>query len=167
MYRAVSKMNVEKECVVYFQYEALPITSEGAPLEGVSGEGQMLAIVIGAGNVLPELEQALLGRKAGEAFEVDIANAYGDLLPNMRQRVPKKYVMRKHVQPGQTTLLNTPNGPQPVTVLKVGLSVVDVDMNHPLAGKNVRFKVEIFEVRPATSEELRHGHAHGPGGHAH
>jgi len=160
-------MNVEKECVVCFQYQALPITSEAAPLEGGYEERQMLAIVVGAGNVLPELEQALLGRKAGDKFEVDIANAYGELLPNMRQRVPKKYVMRKHVQPGQITLLNTPDGRQPVTVLKVGLSVVDVDMNHPLAGKNVRFKVEIIEVRPATGEELRHGHAHGPGGHVH
>jgi len=160
-------MNIEKECVVYFQYQALPITAEGAPIEGVCGEGQMLAIVVGEGNVLPALEHMLIGRKAGEKFEVDIANAYGDPLPDMTQRVPKKYVMRKPVRPGQTTLLNTENGPQPVTVLKVGLSVVDVDMNHPLAGKNVRFQVEIFEVRPATAEELRHGHAHGVGGHTH
>jgi len=161
-------MNIEKECVVYFQYEALPITAEGMPLEGISGEGQTLTIVVGAdNNTLPALEQALIGRQAGEEFEVDIANAYGDPLPDMVQRVPKKYVLRKPIRPGQTTLLSTQTGLQPVTVLKVGLSVVDVDMNHPLAGKNVRFKVQIFEVRPATAEELRHGHAHGKGGHVH
>jgi len=160
-------MNIEKECVVYFHYEALPITAEGEPVEGISVEKQKLAIVVGAGNVLLKLEQALIGRQAGEKFEVDIDNAYGDRQPNMTQRVPKKYVLRKPVRPGQTTLLNTEHGPQPVTVLKVGLSVLDVDMNHPLAGKNVRFKVDILQVRPATAEELRHGHAHGIGGHAH
>jgi len=160
-------MNIEKECVVYFQYEALPITAVGTPLEGISGEGQMLAIVVGSDNTLPALEQALIGRQAGEQFEVDIANAYGDPLPDMVQRVPKKYVLRKPIRPGQTTFVSTQSGPRPVTVLKVGLSVVDVDMNHPLAGKDVRFKVEIFEVRPATAEELRHGHAHGQGGHVH
>jgi len=160
-------MNIEKECVAYFQYEALPITDKGIPVEGRAGKEHTLAIVVGAGNVLPALEQALIGKQAGDTFEVDIAQAYGPVLPNMTQRVSKKYLMQRQVRPGQTALLDTGNGMRPVTVKKVGLSVVDVDMNHPLAGKDVRFKVKIFEVRPATAEELRHGHAHGPGGHAH
>jgi FKBP-type peptidyl-prolyl cis-trans isomerase SlyD len=66
-----------------------------------------------------------------------------------------------------STTLSTRDGPRSVTVLKIGSSVVDVDLNHPLAGKTLRFAVEITEVRDAAEEELAHGHAHGPDGHHH
>ena len=52
-------------------------------------------------------------------------------------------------------------------LLKVGGSVVDIDTNHPLAGVTLNFDIEITDVREATTEELEHGHAHGPGGHHH
>ncbi len=42
-----------------------------------------------------------------------------------------------------------------------------MDFNHQFAGKTLKFKGEVLEVRPATKDELDHGHAHGPGGHHH
>jgi len=54
-----------------------------------------------------------------------------------------------------------------VTVLKVGRFNVDVDANHPLAGIQLTFDVEITDIRDASDEETKHGHAHGPGGHQH
>jgi FKBP-type peptidyl-prolyl cis-trans isomerase SlyD len=53
------------------------------------------------------------------------------------------------------------------TVIKVGSSVIDVDLNHPMAGKTLHFAIEITDVREPTPEELAHGHVHGPGGHQH
>jgi FKBP-type peptidyl-prolyl cis-trans isomerase SlyD len=50
---------------------------------------------------------------------------------------------------------------------KVGSSVIDVDLNHPMAGKTLHFAIEVVDVRDATSEEIEHGHVHGPGGHHH
>jgi FKBP-type peptidyl-prolyl cis-trans isomerase SlyD len=50
---------------------------------------------------------------------------------------------------------------------KIGMSVVDVDLNHPMAGKTLRFDLEIIEVREASAQELDHGHVHGPGGVGH
>jgi FKBP-type peptidyl-prolyl cis-trans isomerase SlyD len=47
------------------------------------------------------------------------------------------------------------------------MSVVDVDLNHPMAGKDLHFSVEIVDVREAAAEELEHGHVHGDGGHQH
>jgi FKBP-type peptidyl-prolyl cis-trans isomerase SlyD len=54
-----------------------------------------------------------------------------------------------------------------MTVKKVGMSVVDLDLNHPMAGKTLDFDVEILEVRPATESELQHKHAHAGDGHQH
>jgi FKBP-type peptidyl-prolyl cis-trans isomerase SlyD len=64
-------------------------------------------------------------------------------------------------------VLNTNFGPRAVTIEKVGMSVVDVDLNHPMAGKDLHFDIEVVEVREATAEELEHGHVHGDGGHQH
>ena len=52
-------------------------------------------------------------------------------------------------------------------MLKVGHFNVDLDLNHPLAGRTLTFDIEIVEVRAATEQELTHGHAHGPHGHDH
>jgi len=52
-------------------------------------------------------------------------------------------------------------------VIKVGRHNVDVDTNHPLAGKELKFDIEVVDVREATMEEVSHRHAHGPGGHQH
>jgi FKBP-type peptidyl-prolyl cis-trans isomerase SlyD len=54
-----------------------------------------------------------------------------------------------------------------MTVLKVGMSVVDVDLNHPMAGKTLEFAVDVVDVREASAEELAHGHVHGDGGVQH
>ena len=64
-------------------------------------------------------------------------------------------------------ILQTEQGPRQVVVVKPGLSQVVVDTNHPLAGRELTFNVEILDVRAATEEELAHGHAHGVGGHNH
>ena len=58
-------------------------------------------------------------------------------------------------------------GHQIVTVAAVDGENITLDTNHPLSGKNLRFKVEILDVRDASAEELSHGHVHGPGGHDH
>jgi FKBP-type peptidyl-prolyl cis-trans isomerase SlyD len=58
-------------------------------------------------------------------------------------------------------------GHQAVTVTHIAGDMVTLDGNHPLAGQNLNFDVEITAVRPATEEELAHGHVHGDGGHHH
>jgi FKBP-type peptidyl-prolyl cis-trans isomerase SlyD len=63
--------------------------------------------------------------------------------------------------------MQTAEGMRAVTVVKAGRHSADVDTNHPLAGQTLNFDIEIMELRPATAEELSHGHAHGPGGHHH
>jgi FKBP-type peptidyl-prolyl cis-trans isomerase SlyD len=66
-----------------------------------------------------------------------------------------------------TVLKLKDGGQRAVTVHKVGMSAIDVDLNHPMAGKALHFDVAIEDVREATEEELKHGHAHAPGAEAH
>jgi FKBP-type peptidyl-prolyl cis-trans isomerase SlyD len=111
----------------------------------------------------------MIDRAAGESFEVVVEpdQAYGPRREGFTQRVPKKHFREARLRPGQETIVNTSMGPRPVTVIKVGATVVDVDLNHPMAGKALQFNVEIIAVREAEPVEIEHGHVHGEGGAQH
>ena len=160
-------MNVEKDSVVRFHYTLRD--PDGSELES-SRDAQPMAVLVGHGGMIPGLEQALSGRAAGDSFTVTVSpeQGYGERHDNLVQRVPKKYFRDPaRLKAGQSAVVGTKQGPRMVTVLKVGMSVVDVDLNHPMAGRTLVFDIEIVEVRPASAEELAHGHVHGEGGHQH
>jgi FKBP-type peptidyl-prolyl cis-trans isomerase SlyD len=159
-------MKIEKDRVVSFHYT---VSEQGQePLESSDGRDP-LVILVGHGNIIPGLEKAMEGREAGDKFEVDVVavDAYGEKREGLSQRVPKKYFKDVRLEPGMQAVLQTNFGPRAVTIQKVGMSVVDVDLNHPMAGKDLHFAIEIVDVREASAEEVEHGHVHGEGGHHH
>ena len=164
-------MKIEKDRVVQFHYSVNERSAHEAGEEAIesSKDREPLAILIGHGNIIPGLETAMDGREAGEKFEVDVvaAEAYGERREGLTQRVPKKHFKGARLEPGMQAVLPTNFGPRAVTIQKVGMSVVDVDLNHPMAGKDLHFAIEIVEVREASAEEIEHGHVHGDGGHHH
>ena len=94
--------------------------------------------------------------------------AYGPRIESKTDRISAKYLKHEgKLRPGQIVSIQTDNGRQSATVLKVGKFNVDIDLNHPLAGQTISFDVEITAIRAATAEETSHGHAHGAGGHQH
>ena len=159
-------MKIEKDRVVRFHYSVAEQGQE--PVETSQG-GEPLAILFGHGNIIPGLEKAMDGREAGEKFSVDVpaAEAYGEKREGLTQRIPKKHFGDQRLVPGMQVVLNTNFGPRAVTIEKVGMSVVDVDLNHPMAGKDLHFDIDVVDVREASAEELEHGHVHGEGGHQH
>ncbi|HUH91497.1 MAG TPA: peptidylprolyl isomerase [Lysobacter sp.] len=159
-------MKIEKDRVVSFHYS---VAEQGKESLETSEGREPLMILVGHGNIIPGLEKAMEGHQAGDKFsaEVTAAEAYGEVQPGMIQRVPKKYFKGSKLAPGMQVVLQTKFGPRPVTVQKVGMSVVDVDLNHPMAGKDLKFDIEIVDVREAAAEEIDHGHVHGDGGHEH
>ena len=160
-------MKIEKDRVVRFHYAVAEAGKES--VENSKDGGQPLAILFGHGNIIPGLETAMMDKEAGESFGVDVASAdaYGERREGLTQRVPKKHFGEQKLAPGQQVVLNTNFGPRAVTIEKVGMSVVDIDLNHPMAGKDLDFDIEVVEVREASAEELAHGHVHGDGGHQH
>ncbi len=125
----------------------------------------------GAGNIVPGLEQALSGRKPGDRFDVVVAAAdgYGERMGPGPQPVPRSaFPKGAEIEVGTQFMAEEPGGePVPLWVTKVEPNTIHVDQNHPLAGVDLRFNVEIVAIRDATAEEQQHGHPHGPGDHHH
>ncbi len=165
------QMQVENGKVAVFHYVVrdADAAETAPPVDSSRDRGEPLAIMVGRGGLIAGVESALRGKAAGERFDVRVApeDGYGVRDEAAVQRVPKKFFAAPdRLRPGQMTTLSTRDGDRPVTVLKVGMSVVDVDVNHPLAGKTLAFEIEMVDVRDPTPDELSHGHAHGADGHA-
>ncbi|MFV8817604.1 FKBP-type peptidyl-prolyl cis-trans isomerase [Haliea sp. E17] len=160
-------MNIGPESVVTFHYTLR--NAAGEELE-TSRDGEPTAYLHAADNIIPGLEKVMEGKAAGDSFTAELAaaDAYGERDPERQQRVPVKHLVFKgKLKAGMSVALNTSQGQMPVTVIKAGRHSADIDTNHPLAGEDLSFDIEIVDVRAATPEELSHGHAHGPGGHHH
>lgn len=160
---------IQTDNVVSFHYTLTD--SDGNTIDSSRGEGgEPLTILHGHGSLIAGVEQALTGRSVGDRFVTTVSPeaGYGVRDETLTQRIPKKYFRdTEHLHPGMVAIIETGRGQQQVTVLKVGSSVIDVDGNHPLAGKTLSFDIEITGVRAASAEEIAHGHVHGDGGHHH
>ena len=134
-------------------------------------EDGSFAYLHGASNIIPGLENALAGKKAGDTLNVSVlpAEGYGERDPGKTQAVPREmFPADAEIEVGMQFHAQGPNGETlVVTAVKVEEDTITVDGNHPLAGVQLNFAVEVIEVREATSEEVDHGHVHGPGGHDH
>ncbi len=160
-------MNISHNKVVSFHYSLSD--DQGQMLE-TSRTGDPTLFLVGANNVLPGLEQALLGKEVGDKVEGTLEPhlAYGVRNENKTDRISAKYLKHEDkLTPGKIVRINTDKGMRTATIIKIGKFSVDIDLNHPLAGKTITFDVEIVDIREATAEEIAHRHAHGIGGHQH
>jgi FKBP-type peptidyl-prolyl cis-trans isomerase SlyD len=160
-------MIAEKDKVVTFHYTLK--NKSGEQIES-SHESDPISYLHGANNIISGLEKAMEGHAIKDEFSAIIspADGYGERNENNIQRIPLKRLKGLgKISVGQVLNLETNKGQVQVTVLKVGRFNVDVDGNHPLAGQELTFDIEIADIRDGSEEELQHGHVHGPGGHHH
>lgn len=160
-------MTIANDQVVSFHYTLND--DSGAQLEN-SYEGDAVTYLHGHKNMLPGLEEALAGKDKGEKVSVTLPpeKAYGLRKEGETQRIPKKHLLTKgKITPGMIVQVNTPQGAQEAVVVKVGLKNIDIDSNHPYAGKTLTFDLEVLDIRDATADEISHGHVHGAGGCGH
>lgn len=126
--------------------------------------GAPMAYIHGKKNILPRLESELTGKSIGDTFKLDLAaaDAYGERQDQMIQSVPKtEFPDADQIQIGTQFQVQTQSGhPIPVTVLKIEEDHFVLDGNHPLAGIDLKFDIEVASIRQATEEELTHGHVH-------
>lgn len=160
-------MNIGAGRVVVMDYKVLD--EVGEVLEQ-SNPAEPMVYLHGHRNILPALEAELGGKAEGELVSVTLSpeQAYGPRQEGAVDRVPIKYLVKppKKIQAGSLVRVNTKEGARDAVVVKVGRFNVDLDSNHPYAGKTLTFELVIQTVRAATAEELAHGHSHGIQGNA-
>lgn len=165
-------MQIDKNSVVSFHYAVA--TTEGEKVDQ-SEKGEPLVYLHGHGQIVPGLEAVMLGKAAGAKFSATVAakDAYGDHDKELDLQVPLDVFppnVRPQIQPGFRFRAEHPTlqGNEVTFVVhQIDAEHAFVSGNHPLAGKDLKFDIEVVEVRTATADELSHGHAHGPGGHHH
>lgn len=160
-------MQIADKTVVTIDYT---LKDDNGTILDSSSDGQF-TYLHGANNIIPGLENALTGKSSGDEVNVTVipAEGYGERNDSMVQAVPRDmFDSEQEIQVGMQFHAQSPEGEMiVVTVTDVEEDDITVDGNHPLAGKNLNFGVKVVDVREATSEELDHGHVHGPGGHHH
>lgn len=132
-----------------------------------SAGGEPIAFLEGAGQIIDGLDEQLRGEPAGRKTTVRVlaAKAYGPHDPAQVQRVPRAALpVDGGLKIGDVFQAGADRHAPVVKVVAIEGETVVLDANHPLAGVDLAFEVEIVTAREATAEELRHGHAHGPGG---
>ena len=160
-------MKISKNSVVSIDY--ILTDAKGEVLDR-SSKGKPLQFIHGLGHLIPGLEKALEGKAAGESLQAKIPHAegYGARDESLMQSLPKdNFEEIPDLQVGMELEAEGDEGIRIITVVGIEGDKVIVDGNHPLAGVDLNFDVNIVAVRAATTDELGHGHVHGPGGHHH
>jgi FKBP-type peptidyl-prolyl cis-trans isomerase SlyD len=162
-------MNIFTNTVVTLTFELFD--AEGALLEETD---QPIAYLHGGhSGMLPKLEEALIGRKAGDEVSVTVepADAFGDYDPELVKIEPVDRLPAEVDVGMQFEAYANPDDPEGsgivFTVTDIAEGKAVLDGNHPWAGKQLRFDCRIVEVRAASAEEVLHGHVHGPHDHHH
>ncbi len=158
-------MKIEKNSAVTIQFQILSL--QGKLLD--EGKNPVSYLHGGYDNIFPKVEEALEGKEAGFNLALDLQaeDAFGERNESLVRTIPKTQ-FPPGVKVGGVLEGRSDEGHSiHFTVVKIKGPEVHLDGNHPLAGQPLRFKLKVLEVRPATEEELAHGHVHGAHGHHH
>lgn len=162
-------MTVDNNHVVALSYTLHTIEGNGEKVfvEETNGENP-LTFLYGVGMMIPKFENEIKGLTAGDkkSFTISPAEAYGERQDDAIAQLPVDMFQESGMPPVGAILPlsdNQGNNFQAV-VVEVTPEMVVADLNHPMAGKTLNFDVEILNTRPATEQELSHGHAHGVDG---
>jgi FKBP-type peptidyl-prolyl cis-trans isomerase SlyD len=161
-------MKIIRNSVVALKYEVFD--ESGQSVE--RGGDPLVYLHGGHGGVFPKVEEALAGKEAGERLRITLSpdDAFGPRDPAL-VRVEPRSAFQAKVKVGMRFRgeIRHDDHAHPVNfrVAKVTPDEVTLDGNHPLAGRTIEFRCTVLDVRPATPEEIAHGHPHGPGGHHH
>lgn len=134
-----------------------------------------ISFVVGSGHVIKGFDNAVLGMKVGQSknFKINKKDAYGDINPQLMHKVSMDKLpeeIRKQVKEGGFLVLQSPIGQQiPAKVNSIKNNEITLDLNHPLAGKDLTFEITIRDISIPSSipseKDIHHGHDHG--GHDH
>lgn len=135
--------------VVHLEYT---LTDDSGKVLDSSKGRDPLTYTQGHAQIVPGLEQALTGMRAGEAKQVTVSpeDGYGPVDPSAETEVPKEQLPMEGLSVGTALVARSPDGEtRLVRVKEIKEQTVVIDLNHPLAGVTLHFDVKILGVEPA------------------
>lgn len=167
-------MQIAPNSVVYISYQLSFPDENGQPeVVEIVGEEEPMVFIHGLSGLPESFENNLAGLKVGDEFDFSISpeDAYGTIDPNAIIDLPKSIFQVEGqntdeiVQVGNFIPMTDDQGNRMQgLVISIGSETVKMDFNHPLAEKELIFIGKVLKIRPATQDELAHGHVHGEGG---
>ena len=152
---------VAQDLVVGIDYV---LTVDGEKIDSSEGYGP-LEFIQGHKNIIPGLEKELFGMQIGESKEVSVEpkEAYGEYDDSAFVDLPRsQFPPNFEFEIGKSLRLSDPNGRLiTANILEVGEEEIRLDLNHPLAGKELLFNATVVSVRKATDDELMSGRVGG------
>lgn len=153
-------LNIQDDTVVSLEYT---LQVEGEIVDS-TGEDEHIQFIQGYGQIIPGLERQLYGMSSGESKEVTVPpeEAYGVLDEDALGTVPRdEFPPDMPLEKGVALQLRDQDGEVfDAYVESVGKKTVEINLNHPLAGKELLFSVRVLDLRTATEDEIAHGHVH-------
>ena len=156
------QMSISENQVVSIHYE-LKDVSNGEILD-TNLNAAPLSFIVGKGQIIPGLEEKIKGLKVGENADITVKaeDAYGIYDNNAVQTLPKEQFAGLELHIGMTLYGQGEHGETVQVVVKsFNEETVEIDFNHPLAGKDLLFAVSVTEVRDATADEILSGYVGG------
>ncbi len=154
-------MKIENNRVVSIHYTLT--NNDGEVLDTSEGR-EPLNYIAGAGNIIPGLDNELLGLTVGDKKQVVVQpkDGYGESDESLIQKLPRDaFSGIDDIKAGMEFQAQGPNGEvQYVVVKQVEENEITIDGNHALAGVVLNFDVSIADIRDASTEEIEHGHVH-------
>ncbi len=153
--------NIADDVIVSLDYT---LTVDGELIDA-SNENEPIEFLQGHQNIIHGLEKELYGLAVGDSREIIVAprDGYGELDPQAIMEIPRKeFPQDIDLQIGTELALQQPDGHEMHAVIAgINSDSVKLDFNHPLAGKELTFRVTVAGLRTASDEEIAHGHVHG------
>ena len=151
---------IQDDVVVSLEYT---LHVEGEIVDS-TGEDEHIQFIQGHGQIIPGLESQIYGMSSGESKEVTVPpeEAYGVLDEDALGTVPRdEFPPDMPLEKGVALQLRDEDGEVfDAYVESVDKKSVEINLNHPLAGKELHFSVKVLDLRPATEDEIAHGHVH-------
>jgi FKBP-type peptidyl-prolyl cis-trans isomerase 2 len=134
---------------------------DGEVFDSSENHGQPMEFIVGHGQLIEGFDKAVVGMEVGDEKEITLPpeEAYGEILEELVRDFPKEGIPdSEKLAPGVTLIIGLPNGFQIAgRVIEVADESVKIDMNHPLAGQTLNFKIKVLEISEPTAEELQQG----------
>jgi FKBP-type peptidyl-prolyl cis-trans isomerase 2 len=141
-------MSIKKGDKIKVEYTGT--LDDGTVFDSSDKHGEPLEFEVGSGQLIKGFDDAVIGMKKGDKKEINLKpdQAYGDYNSKLIKKVPKDQMPKiEDVEVGMMLMLTLPSGVQiTASVTELDDDSVTLDLNHPLAGKNLNFNIKILDI---------------------